>query len=205
MSGYSLVKEFNAIKSEEFPWTSEVTKWAPQKSIQKPCLDTFRHVEAGPCLQANRDGGPERQGHDEAPLPREEDRGSMLGGDPPATLVQDRVGRRGTFPGGSILSVDEDMFGMWSYSRGDLARCSVVGVSCLRGGARPGRERLDQPEAIEHCRPGKALGDIKRLWRGGKSSVGGLCPGRRGPGEAGTGRGLLTEIHAHRGVDPGPS
>ena len=34
MSGYSLVKEFNAIKASDFPWTSEVTKWAPQKSIQ---------------------------------------------------------------------------------------------------------------------------------------------------------------------------
>ena len=34
MSGYSMVKEFNAIKGAEFPWTSEVTKWAPQKAIQ---------------------------------------------------------------------------------------------------------------------------------------------------------------------------
>ena len=34
MSGFSLVKEFNALKGSEFPWTSEVSKWAPQKSIQ---------------------------------------------------------------------------------------------------------------------------------------------------------------------------
>jgi putative transposase len=33
MSGFSLVKEFNAIKGTEFPWTSEVSKWAPQKAI----------------------------------------------------------------------------------------------------------------------------------------------------------------------------
>ena len=34
MSGFSLVKEFNALKGSEFPWTLEVSKWAPQKSIQ---------------------------------------------------------------------------------------------------------------------------------------------------------------------------
>ena len=34
MSGFSLVKEFNAIKTEKFPWTSEVSKWATQKAIQ---------------------------------------------------------------------------------------------------------------------------------------------------------------------------
>ena len=34
MSGYSLVKEFNSIKGSEFPWTVEVSKWAPQKAIQ---------------------------------------------------------------------------------------------------------------------------------------------------------------------------
>jgi putative transposase len=41
MSGYSLVKEFNAVKADEFPWTSEVTKWAPQKAIQD-LGDAFR-------------------------------------------------------------------------------------------------------------------------------------------------------------------
>ncbi|MFA5053446.1 MAG: transposase [Parcubacteria group bacterium] len=34
MSGFSLVKEFNALKGREFPWTAEVSKWAPQKAIQ---------------------------------------------------------------------------------------------------------------------------------------------------------------------------
>ncbi len=34
MSGFSLVKEFNSVKKTEFPWTSEVSKWAPQKAIQ---------------------------------------------------------------------------------------------------------------------------------------------------------------------------
>jgi len=34
ITGFGLVKEFNSIKHQEFPWTSEVTKWAPQKSIQ---------------------------------------------------------------------------------------------------------------------------------------------------------------------------
>ncbi|MFA5054101.1 MAG: transposase [Parcubacteria group bacterium] len=34
MSGFSLVKEFNSIKKTEFPWTAEVSKWAPQKAIQ---------------------------------------------------------------------------------------------------------------------------------------------------------------------------
>jgi putative transposase len=33
-SGYDLVKRFNAIKGVEYSWTSEVTKWAPQKAIQ---------------------------------------------------------------------------------------------------------------------------------------------------------------------------
>lgn len=33
MSGYSLCKEFNSIKEEQFPWVYEVTKWAAQKSI----------------------------------------------------------------------------------------------------------------------------------------------------------------------------
>src|SRR3990167_8012784 len=33
-SGYDLVKLFNSIKAEEFPWVSEVSKWAPQKAIQ---------------------------------------------------------------------------------------------------------------------------------------------------------------------------
>jgi putative transposase len=33
-SGFDLVKRFNSIKGEEFPWTSEVSKWAPQKAIQ---------------------------------------------------------------------------------------------------------------------------------------------------------------------------
>jgi len=33
-SGYSLVKEFNAIRREQFPWTYDVTKWASQKAIQ---------------------------------------------------------------------------------------------------------------------------------------------------------------------------
>jgi putative transposase len=34
-SGYSLVKEFNSIKSVDFPWTSEISKWATQKPIQE--------------------------------------------------------------------------------------------------------------------------------------------------------------------------
>lgn len=34
MSGYSLVKEFNSIKDEQFPWVRSVSKWAPQKAIQ---------------------------------------------------------------------------------------------------------------------------------------------------------------------------
>jgi putative transposase len=34
LSGYSLVKEFNSVKAEEFPWTSELSKWVPQKAIQ---------------------------------------------------------------------------------------------------------------------------------------------------------------------------
>jgi len=34
MSGYSLVKEFNSIKDDQFPWVREVSKWAPQKAIQ---------------------------------------------------------------------------------------------------------------------------------------------------------------------------
>jgi putative transposase len=34
MSGFSLVKEFNSVKKTEFPWASEVSKWAPQKAIQ---------------------------------------------------------------------------------------------------------------------------------------------------------------------------
>ena len=33
-SGYDLVKRFNALKGEHFPWASEVSKWAPQKAIQ---------------------------------------------------------------------------------------------------------------------------------------------------------------------------
>lgn len=33
-SGFDLVKRFNSIKAAEFPWTSEVSKWAPQKAIQ---------------------------------------------------------------------------------------------------------------------------------------------------------------------------
>jgi putative transposase len=33
-SGFDLVKRFNAIKAAEFPWTSEVSKWAPQKAVQ---------------------------------------------------------------------------------------------------------------------------------------------------------------------------
>lgn len=41
MSGYGLVKDFNARKAAEFPWTSEVTKWAPQKAIQD-LGDAFR-------------------------------------------------------------------------------------------------------------------------------------------------------------------
>lgn len=32
-SGYDLCKRFNSIKRQEFPWTSDVTKWAPQKAI----------------------------------------------------------------------------------------------------------------------------------------------------------------------------
>jgi putative transposase len=34
MTGYSLVKEFNSIKAEEFPWTGSLSKWVPQKAIQ---------------------------------------------------------------------------------------------------------------------------------------------------------------------------
>jgi len=34
MNGFSLVKEFNSIKDETFPWVREVSKWAPQKAIQ---------------------------------------------------------------------------------------------------------------------------------------------------------------------------
>jgi len=34
MNGFSLVKEFNSIKDEAFPWVREVSKWAPQKAIQ---------------------------------------------------------------------------------------------------------------------------------------------------------------------------
>jgi len=34
MSGFSLVKEYNSVKKTEFPWTQEVSKWAPQKAIQ---------------------------------------------------------------------------------------------------------------------------------------------------------------------------
>jgi putative transposase len=33
-SGFDLVKRFNSIKAEQFPWTAEVSKWAPQKAIQ---------------------------------------------------------------------------------------------------------------------------------------------------------------------------
>jgi len=33
-SAYGLVKEFNAMKGAAYPWTAEVTKWAPQKAIQ---------------------------------------------------------------------------------------------------------------------------------------------------------------------------
>ncbi len=36
-SDYDLVRRFNGIKAIEFPWTSEVTKWAPQKAI----MDAF--------------------------------------------------------------------------------------------------------------------------------------------------------------------
>jgi putative transposase len=34
MSGYSLVKEFNSIKDNQFPWVRSVSKWASQKAIQ---------------------------------------------------------------------------------------------------------------------------------------------------------------------------
>jgi putative transposase len=34
MSGFSLVKEFNSIKDESYPWVREVSKWVPQKAIQ---------------------------------------------------------------------------------------------------------------------------------------------------------------------------
>jgi putative transposase len=34
MTGFGLVKEFNRTKHQKFPWTSEVSKWAPQKAIQ---------------------------------------------------------------------------------------------------------------------------------------------------------------------------
>ena len=34
ISAYGLDKEFNALKGSEFPWTSEVSKWVTQKSIQ---------------------------------------------------------------------------------------------------------------------------------------------------------------------------
>jgi len=33
-TAFGLVKEYNSIKAVQFPWTTEVTKWAPQKSIQ---------------------------------------------------------------------------------------------------------------------------------------------------------------------------
>lgn len=33
-SGYDLVKLFNSIKHVDYPWISEVTKWAPEKAIQ---------------------------------------------------------------------------------------------------------------------------------------------------------------------------
>lgn len=33
-SGFDLVKRFNSIKAESFPWIAEVSKWAPQKAIQ---------------------------------------------------------------------------------------------------------------------------------------------------------------------------
>ena len=32
-SGFDLSKRFNAIKQVKFPWTLEVSKWAPQKAI----------------------------------------------------------------------------------------------------------------------------------------------------------------------------
>ncbi len=34
MSGYSLRKEWDSIRHQEFPWTDEVTKWSGQKAIQ---------------------------------------------------------------------------------------------------------------------------------------------------------------------------
>jgi putative transposase len=34
ISGFSLVKEWNAIKESEYPWALEVSKWVPQKAIQ---------------------------------------------------------------------------------------------------------------------------------------------------------------------------
>jgi putative transposase len=34
MNGFSLVKEFNSIKDESYPWAREVSKWVSQKAIQ---------------------------------------------------------------------------------------------------------------------------------------------------------------------------
>jgi putative transposase len=34
LSGFILVKRFNAIKHEQFPWITELSKWVPQKAIQ---------------------------------------------------------------------------------------------------------------------------------------------------------------------------
>jgi len=45
-SGFDLVKRFNAVKAEEFPWTAEVSKWAPQKAIQD-AWDALRNWWSG--------------------------------------------------------------------------------------------------------------------------------------------------------------